>query len=190
MATKKKVKKKSNKKLTSDVIIVLSVIGIVFVCFFGFWLKSYIPERKSLSELADVGKNLEVVYNKLLAVNDGNVQDSYFGHECSEASVEIGRGQIVCSVVGMVTLKHDDSLERAKQVLEQTVNSSGLNLHEQGKIYNGEYYSAVTLVYKSPYDVVDCDGHYAQSNLSKKWIYSISCRKTVPDFLPGYTIEK
>lgn len=178
------------KKASSTKILLICIPAVILLGVFGFWFNYYLVQRATLEELSNVSRDVQLIYGSIIKANGDNVETSYFRHECSEASVEIGRGQIVCATVGTVILKQGQKLEIAGQVLEDTVRENALDAEKQAQVNNDQYYSAASLEYTSPYKGVTCSGHYAQSSSSKKWAYTIGCRKIVSDFLPGYAIEK
>ncbi len=190
MVTTKKESKKVKQQLSKRSVVILSALGAVLLLVGIMWLNSNLEERRTLSELSELNTHMRALYNQMLTANTNNVASSDFGNKCSESSVEIGRGRIVCGVRGVIVLKNDIGLERAGRIMESSVMGNSLNSNAKANIYNSQYFEGVSLDYVSPYHGIVCDGSYGQSTATKQWSYSLSCRKDVPDFLPSYTIEK
>lgn len=188
-----KVNKKPIKapaKLSRSLIVLISIAGFLLLLIGVFWLGSYVREKQTISELSVASIEVKRIYDHMLGLTGEEVKASTFENKCSEASVEIGRGRIVCAAEGSIVLKADIGLEKAAQVLETSASDNLLNSNSKANIYNQNSYSVVSIGYKSPYKDMTCDGSYSQILSTKLWSYTIGCRKDVPDFLPGYTVEK
>lgn len=179
-------KSKHNKRL----VIAASIIGVLLLAAGGLWLRSYLVEKVSIGELSRLSEDVEGIYARLLEASGGNIASSQYGNNCSESSVEIGKGRIVCWTGGVIRLKQDVGLKTASNSMEDSVKGSALGSNTEAVTSSSQYYTGVSIKYRSPYKDVICDGSYGQNTNTRTWSYSVSCRKTVPNFLPGYTVTE
>lgn len=189
MVTAKKGLKKAKSRLSKRSIVFLSIVGFLLLLIGVMRLRTYLIEEQAINELSESSEHIKILYDQMLTANADNVADSNFGNKCSESSVKIGKGRIVCWTGGVIILKNDIGLESAGRIMERSVIGNRLSSGTEANISDNQYYQGVSINYRSLYQDVICDGNYGQSH-TKEWSYSISCRKDVPNFLPGYTVEK
>ncbi len=186
---KKKVQKPKFELSKMSMIVAMSA-GMLLLVAGGLWLRSHVVEKQSLDELSDLSNHVQSLYAKLVDANNGNIVNSHFGNTCSESSVEIGNGRIVCWTGGTVVLKEDVGLEAAAAAIEVVANDSLIGSDAKAVVSDSQYYKGVSVDYKSSYADVVCSGSYGQNATTGRWSYSVACRKEVSNFLPGYTVEK
>lgn len=162
--------------------ILFSILCIAAVTILSTFAYRYYEQQKTLNELSSVSKDLRVIYDKILASQQGNVASSYFRNECSESSVEVGRGLVTCGPSGYIYLKLGVVADDAIKVIKEAFDVNDLkNLAETVETStNGK---EISTKFRYSDMEIDCLVNHATDST-----FYITCRKSAPDFLPGYVV--
>jgi|GEM_PF-5383725 len=186
MAKAKKNTKTAKYKLNKRLIIVMSVVGVLLLIGAGFWLQSYFVEKQTIADLSAVNKELRIIYDNVLELNKDNVSGSYFRDNCSVSNVNWLEQKKSCGPSGNVILKSAVNLEGAKKILAESIQGSKLGLSANDLNTGQDLIGGSTGTNEKG---IKCYVGYSKDNVTDAWSYGFMCRKEVPDFLPGYTIE-
>lgn len=189
MSSKQKIAiKTTKKKLNRITILLVCIPGVILLGAFALWLNFYLGERKTLSELSIAGKNLEAVYNNLLAANPVIVTGSYFHYDCSVSHMSWLTQQISCGPHGDITLgEASRDIEEEVKVLAKAAEGTIFETKAQDISVSADSAEITTQAAGSK---VPCYISYSKGSFDNTWGYSLVCRKVVPNFLPGYAVEK
>ena len=173
----------------------LIVLAVVFLGIVGFIkIRDYTVQQQTIHELNQVSNDLQVVYDKLLEANKGNVTNSEFGKICSESSTEVGRGTIACGPNGTIKVSSLQG-DKLDSTLPESIlkNASSFKNISTGIVGSNvaDSASGYSISFKHSEFVTDsCSVSEYKDRSTGNLEYSIYCTKTVHDFLPGYKIEK
>jgi hypothetical protein len=175
-------KKKSKKPITPElnrpvwVVIVMAVILTLIITIFS--VLRFIAENKTLEELSFAGADLKTVYSEIIKDSQYINTASYFRYECHESNTEIGRGQISCGPTAVINFNKETSLLELKNSIANAIKNSGLFENVSSGVV-----SDLGMSLSFQHGTLGC------SVSGNSGAISIYCQKSVPDFLPGYTIE-
>lgn len=187
MANAKKKVKKAKIKPSRRSIIFASLAGVLLLVVGGYWLRSYLTEKQALAELSTAGKELRIVYNNILELNKDNIENSHFQDDCSVSNASWLEQKISCGPSGNVELKTPIDLEEAAELVADSIQGNGLGLRVEDIVTGQNSVGVSTGVNEAG---IKCYVGYSQNSLTDAWSYGLVCRKTVPNFLPGYTVEE
>ncbi len=162
--------------------VLVSICCIVLVAIISTFIYRYYEQQKTLNDLSVASKDLRVIYDNLLASQGGNVSSSNFRNECSESSVEVGGGRIACGPSGYINLQSGVAVDDAIKALNSIASANNL----KSLIETGETSTSAQEIYtkfRYPSMKIDCVVNHATSST-----YYMTCRESVPDFLPGYIV--
>lgn len=179
MSSKRKSEKKEKLILNRWSIVAVTMFGILSIVLLAVWISYFLSEKRSLAELSSAGTDLKVVYGQIANKYEDTSAQSHFRYECHESSTEIGKGRIVCGPNATIYLKGTVSEQDLKDSVGAIVKGSGLF---QGVSSGSSSAQGISLSFS--HGSTDC---YLSGNSKEISVY---CIKTVPDFLPGYTVEK
>ncbi len=166
--------------------ILVSIFCIALVGIMSTFIYRYYEQQKTLNDLQAVSKELRVIYQNILEENMGDVSVSYFRNECSFAYVGPYSKSISCGLGADIALNKDISTRVAGQVIRSAINDSKLNPGSDVDIE--ERTASIDL--NPGQNGVRCYIAYGKDTSNNSWGYHLSCRRSVPDFLPGYVVKE
>lgn len=189
MANAKKKVKKSKFKLSKRSIIFASIAGALVLVLGGFWLQSYLVEKQTLADLSDANKELRIVYDNILELNKDSIDSSYYRDDCSVSNVSWMEQRVSCGPSGRVVMAGAQEPSEVRNNLAKVDKNSGLNMKDI-TISNQTEVTSISANLESKLEGVNCYVGYGKNQLTNQWEYWMTCRKDVPNFLPGYTVEQ
>ncbi len=173
--------------------ILASIFCIAIVVAVSTLANKYYEQQKTLNELSAVSKDLRVIYDKLLASQEGNIASSYFRNECSTGNASWLVRYISCGPTGRVTLKNNGDRRIAANAIADgpykendfsiKYISESISMPDSG---TDDMY--VDLEHNSA--ILPCYVIYGKNVSNSNWGYTIGCSMTVPDFLPDYVVKE
>lgn len=179
-----KVTKPNNKP-----IVISLLLGIFVIVFIGLKFKQGHEQQQTIRDLDSASKELRVIYDKLVELNGDNVVKTDWSKECEEASVKYRRGQVSCGIDGRITLGSDIGFSQADTLIIRSLERSSFHKNQEPIGSISEDSSNLRFALSSMWQGTYCSISYYKNMLDDMWNYNISCRKQVPDFLPGYLVR-
>ena len=176
---------KPNKKL----IVISVLLGILAIIFISLKFKQGYEQQQTMRDLDAAGKELRVIYDKLVELNGDNVVKTDWSKECEEASAKYRRGQVSCGIDGRITVSSDIGFGQTETLIIRSLDGSSFYKNQESIGSISEDSSNLRFALNSTWQGIYCYISYYKNMLDDMWRYNISCRKQVPDFLPGYLIR-
>lgn len=181
---------RKNSKNTRKKFLKMFIIAVVSViaCILLFLLVTNLAARKSqLNSLNSASDDLYRLYAKILkdpSIVQGN---GSYAKKCFQASAKFSEGTITCGGDGQATLGDNSSYDSQRE--------DSINLIKRSTDFT---YTAVENIHNDKTDSIEGFAiHFTHNKTGilceltlESLQYQMSCLETVPDFLPGYTIEK
>lgn len=162
--------------------ILASIFCIAIVIAVSTLANKYYEQQKTLNELSAVSKDLRVIYDKILASQEGNVTSSYFRNECSRSYTGFFVTRYSCGSQADITLNSEIGNVVASQIISESLQGNALD----PKIPVDTHEQSIGLNLKSTNIRVKCYVSYGKEYRNNTWGYHMNCNENTSGPLPNY----
>jgi hypothetical protein len=186
-ATSKTKKQPFGKRRLAIIIAITTIItGLIFTTL---KIQSFAEQQRSLGDLQFASQALKPVYDGLLADNKNDIQGTYYENRCTYSYRGSYAKSISCGPLGVIKIKSDTTISSAEKMITENTHQNIIFTGHEPKIQTWSTKPSVVMesdMFKSK--EITCYVLWSQRDEEKVHVYTLGCRKQVPDFLPGYKI--